>query len=79
MMSFMICILQQILLFDQIKEDGLGWACIHMGISALCTRFCLESVKEGDYVEDLRTNGRIILKSILNGMTGPGVNSFGYR
>jgi hypothetical protein len=39
----------------------------------------LESVKEGDNVEDLGTDGRIILKGILNVMTGPGVDSFGSR
>jgi hypothetical protein len=39
----------------------------------------LESVKEGDNVEDLGTDGRIILKRILNMMKGLGVDLFGYR
>jgi hypothetical protein len=37
----------------------------------------LESVKEGDNVEDLGTDGRKILKRILNVMTGLGVDSCG--
>jgi hypothetical protein len=34
-------------------------------------------LREGDNIEDLGTGGRIILKMILNLITGLGVDSFG--
>jgi hypothetical protein len=46
---------------EQIKEDEMGGKCGTQGISEKCIQFCLESLTERYFLEDLRVDGMLIL------------------
>jgi hypothetical protein len=50
---------------DLIKKDDMSWLCGLCGGREMHTGFLLVNLKERDHLEELGTDGRIVLKCVL--------------